>query len=152
MDPTKLASNLTSSYLTLPSTLIPLQLFLRPPSTTLFPFLYSYASFPFGKGDSSVCANCSLCGAEATLPFSAGPVCSSYSAKTCAIPQALRWFRQYQKVCHFSSHPFLSDCDFVLSSVFPFTLNYLEDLKETVSFLFPYSQATMNPRTLISLG
>ena len=38
-------------------------------------------SFPFGKGGSGVLANCSLCGIEATLSFSAGPVCSSFSAK-----------------------------------------------------------------------
>ena len=31
-------------------------------------------SFPFGKGGSGVLANCSLCGTEATLSFSAGPV------------------------------------------------------------------------------
>ena len=31
--------------------------------------------FPFGKGGSGVLANRSLCGTEATLPFSAGPVC-----------------------------------------------------------------------------
>ena len=31
--------------------------------------------FPFGKGGSGVLANCSLCGTEATLYFSAGPVC-----------------------------------------------------------------------------
>ena len=30
--------------------------------------------FPFGKGGSGVLANCSLCGTEATLSFSAGPV------------------------------------------------------------------------------
>ena len=45
--------------------------------------------FPFGKGGSGVLANCSLCGTEATLSFSAGPACSSFSAEACAIPQAL---------------------------------------------------------------
>ena len=39
--------------------------------------------FLFGKGSSGVLANCSLCGTEATLSFSAGPVCSSFSAKAC---------------------------------------------------------------------
>ena len=38
-------------------------------------------SFPFGKGGSGVLANCSLCGTEATVSFSAGPVCSSFSLK-----------------------------------------------------------------------
>ena len=37
--------------------------------------------FPFGKGGSGVLANCSLCGTEATLSFSAGPVCFSFSAE-----------------------------------------------------------------------
>ena len=59
--------------------------------------------FPFGKGGSGVLANCSLCGTEATLSFSAGPVCSSFSAEACAILHALCWSRQYHKVCHFSS-------------------------------------------------
>ena len=45
--------------------------------------------FPFGKGSSGVLANCSLCGTEATLSFSAGPVCSSFSAEACAILHAL---------------------------------------------------------------
>ena len=34
--------------------------------------------FPFGKGGSGVLANCSLCGTEATLCFSAGPICSTF--------------------------------------------------------------------------
>ena len=37
--------------------------------------------FPFGKGGSGVLANCCLCGTEATLFFSAGSVCSSFSAE-----------------------------------------------------------------------
>ena len=45
--------------------------------------------FPFGKGGSGVLANCFLCGTEATLSFSAGPVCSSFSAEACAILHAL---------------------------------------------------------------
>ena len=47
--------------------------------------------FPFGKSGSGVLANCSLCGSEPTLFFSAGPVCSSFSAKACAILHALCW-------------------------------------------------------------
>ena len=34
---------------------------------------------PLGKDSSGILANCSLCGTEATLSFSAGPVCSSFS-------------------------------------------------------------------------
>ena len=41
--------------------------------------------FPFGKDDSGILADCSLCGTEATLFFSAGPVCSSFSAEAYTI-------------------------------------------------------------------
>ena len=83
-------------------------------------------SFPFGKGDSGVLANCSLCGTEATLSFSAGLVCSSFSAETCAILHALCWSRQHHKVCHFSCLLLLSDSRCVLvtlSSPPPFLLS-----------------------------
>ena len=69
----------------------------------------SSVPFPFGKGGSGVLANCSLCGTEATLSFTAGPVCSSFSAKVYAILHALCWSRQHHKVCHFSSLLLLSD-------------------------------------------
>ena len=59
--------------------------------------------FPSDKGGSGIFANCSLCCTEAALSFSAGPVCSSFSAETCAILHALCWSRQHQQVCHFSS-------------------------------------------------
>ena len=73
--------------------------------------------FPFGKGGSGVLANCSLCGIEATLSFSAGPVCSSFSAEACAILHALCWSRQHQQVCHFSSLLLLSDSRSILASL-----------------------------------
>ena len=73
--------------------------------------------FPFGKGGSGVLANCSLCGTEATLSFSAGPVCSSFSAEACAILHALCWSRQHQQVCHFSSLLLLSDSRSVLATL-----------------------------------
>ena len=75
-------------------------------------------SFPFGKGGSGVLANCSLCGTEATLSFSAGPVCSSFSAEACAILHALCWSRQHHKVCHFSSLLLLSDSRSVLATLY----------------------------------
>ena len=65
--------------------------------------------FSFDMDGSGVLANCSLCGTEATLSFSAGPVCSSFSAEACAILQALFWSRQHQQVCHFSSFLLLSN-------------------------------------------
>ena len=72
--------------------------------------------FPFGKGGPGVDANCSLCGAEATFSFSAGPVCSSFSAEACALLHALYWSRQHQQVCHFSSL-LLSDSRSVLTAL-----------------------------------
>ena len=72
--------------------------------------------FPFGKGGSGVLANCSLCGTEATLSFSAGPVCSSFSAEASAILHALCWSRQHQQLCHFSSL-LLSDSRSVLATL-----------------------------------
>ena len=72
--------------------------------------------FPFGKGGSDVLAKCSLCGTEATLSFSAGPVCSSFSAEACAVLHALCWSRQHHKVCHFSSL-LLSDSRSVLATL-----------------------------------
>ena len=108
--------------------------------------------FPFGKGDSGVLVNCSLCGTEATLSFSADPVCSSFSAEACAILHARCWSRQHQQVCHFSSpsiwlslYPYHSN----LSSIFPFTSN---SLAGTVFSLLLFYQATMGPWTLISPG
>ena len=73
---------------------------------------------PFGKGGSGVLANCSFCGTEATISFSAGPVCSSFSAEACAILHALCWSRQHQQVCHFSSVLLLSDSRSVLAALF----------------------------------
>ena len=74
-------------------------------------------SFSFGKGGSGVLANCFLCGTEATLSFSAGPVCSSFSAEDCAILHAVCWSRQHQQVCHFSSLLLLSDSRSVLATL-----------------------------------
>ena len=68
-----------------------------------------------GRLGSSVLANCSLCSTETTLSFSAGPVCSSFSAEACAILHALCWSRQHQQICHFSSLPFFCYLTIVLS-------------------------------------
>ena len=69
----------------------------------------SSVPFPFGKSGFGVLAICSLCGTGTTLSFSAGPVCSSFSAEACAILHALCWSRQHQQVCHFSFLLLLSD-------------------------------------------
>ena len=73
--------------------------------------------YPFCKGGSGVLANCSVCGTEATLSFSAGSVCLSFSAEACAILHALCWSRQYQQVCHFSFLLLLSDSRSVLATL-----------------------------------
>ena len=73
--------------------------------------------FPFGKGSSGVFANCFLCGTEATLSFSAGPVCSSFSAGACAILHARCWYRQHRQVCHYSSLLLLSDSRSILAAL-----------------------------------
>ena len=91
------------------------------PSHDLVLWTEGSVPFPFGKGGSGVLSNCSLCGAEATLSFSAGAVCSSFSAEACAILHALCWSRQHQQVCHFSS--LLSNSHSVLSSIFPLISN-----------------------------
>ena len=75
-----------------------------------------FVPFLFGKGGSGVLANCSLYGTEATLSFSAGPVCSSFSAEACAILHALCWSLQHQQVCHFS-YLLLSDFRSVLATL-----------------------------------
>ena len=79
--------------------------------------LWIDGSVPFGKGGSGVLANCSLCGTEASLSFSAGPVCSSFSAEACTILHALCWSRQHQQVCYFSSLLLLSDSRSVLAAL-----------------------------------
>ena len=76
--------------------------------------------FRFGKSGSGVLANCSLCGIEATLSFSAGPVCFSFSAGAFAILDALCWSRQHQQVCRFSSLFLLSDFSSVLTTLSSF--------------------------------
>ena len=118
--------------------------------------LWTDGSFPFGKGGSGVLANCSLCGTEATLSFSAGPVCSSFSVEACAILHALCWSRQHQQVCHFSSFLLLSDSRSVLTTLFPLPCFLLSqtaaDLAGTVFSFLLFYQATMGPRTLVSPG
>ena len=73
--------------------------------------------FPFGKGGSGVLANCSFCGTEATLFFSAGPVCSNFSTEAFTIVHALCWYQQHHKVCDFSSLLLLSDSRSVLATL-----------------------------------
>ena len=113
--------------------------------------LWTDGSVPFGKGGFGVLANCFLCGTEATLSFSAGPVCSSFSAEACAILHALRWSRQHQQICHFSSLLLLSDSRSVLSSIFPLISNSVAHQAGTVFSLLLFYQATMGNKSKPSL-
>ena len=112
--------------------------------------------FPFGKGGSGVLANCSLCGTEATLSFSAGPVCSSFSAEVCAILHALCWSRQHHIVCHFSSLLILSDSRSVLATLFsppPFVSQTLWQIWQELSFFSSCSiKLQWSPDTRFSRG
>ena len=78
--------------------------------TALFLFL-------LGRWLRRSCRLLSLCGTEATLSFSTGPVCSSISAETCAILHSLCCSRQHQQVCHFSSLLLLPDSCSVLATL-----------------------------------
>ena len=83
---------------------------------------------PFDKG---VLVNCSLCGAEATLSFLAGPGCSSFSLKPapfCKFPAGLGSTKC--AISLFSSRTLALSSP--LSSIFPFTSNSLADLAGTV--------------------
>ena len=61
--------------------------------------------FRFGKGGFGV------------LSFSAGTVCSSFSAEACAILHSLYWSRQHQQVCHFLSFLLLSGSRSILATL-----------------------------------
>ena len=77
--------------------------------------------FPFGKGSCGVLANCYLCGTEATLSFSADPVCSSFSAEACAILHAFSGLGNTNKSAIFLLFSFC--LTLVLSSPPPFLLS-----------------------------
>ena len=64
-----------------------------------------FVPFSLNNNGSGVLANCSLRGTDTTLSVSAGPVCSSFSAKACAILHALCWSQWHHQVCHISSRP-----------------------------------------------
>ena len=102
-------------------------------------------------------ANCSLCGTEATLSFSANLVSSSFFAETWTILQALCCFWQHQQVCHFSFHVPLSDSCSVLAACPPLYLSFhlnLSDRSGRTGLLFPPALSGNNgsPDTRFSRG
>ena len=103
-----------------------------------------FVPFPLGKGDSGVLASCFLCSTEASLSFSAGPVCSSFSAKACTNLHALCRSRQHQQVCHFSSLLLLSDSRFVLATLFTSTSFLLpKTLRQIWQELYSFSNCSI---------
>ena len=132
--------------------LILLSLTKVPVSPTLRFGTLDCGSFPFGKGGYGILADCSHCGIEATVSFSADPVCSSFSAGACAILEALCWSRQHQQVCHFSFLLLLSDYRCPILH-FSFISNSMADLSGTVfSLLFFYQATNGSPDTRFSRG
>ena len=121
------------------------------PSHNLVLWTDDSVPFAFGKGDSGVLANCSLCGTETTLSFSAGAVCSSFSAEACVILHTLCWSRQHQQVRHLSSLLLLSDSCFVLAALSSppsfLSSQTLWQIWQELSSL-----SSMGPRTLVSTG
>ena len=107
---------------------------------------------PLRKGGSGVLADCPLCGTEATLFFSAGPVCSSFSAEACAILQAFCWSRKHQQICHFSLLLLLYDSLLLSLPLCPlFRLSFHLNLSGRNCLLFPpVFYDTMVSRTLVS--
>ena len=94
-----------------------------------------------------VLANCSLCGTEATLFFSAGPVCLSFFTEPCAILHAFCWFSvaPISLPILFSSPTILTlvlSRNPILSSIFPLISNSVADLAGTVFALLLFYQAT----------
>ena len=129
-------------------------LFLSPPHDLVL-WTDGSVSFPLGKGGSGVLANCSLCGTEATLSFSEGPVCSSFSAEACAILHAICWSRQHQQVCYFSSLLLLSDSRSVLATLSsPPSFLSSQSLRQIWQELSSLSSCSIRllwaPRTLVS--
>ena len=94
-----------------------------------------------------------LSGTEATLFFSAGPVCSSFSAEACAIRMLFAGLGSTNKSAT-SPIIWLLFCPrhSVLSSIFALTSISQDGRTETVFSLFLFYQATMGPRTFVSPG
>ena len=78
--------------------------------------LWSDGSVPFSfdKDGSGVFANCSFCGTEATLSFSAGSVCSSFQLKPAPFCTLFAGLGSTNK---FSISLLLSDCRSVLAAL-----------------------------------
>ena len=113
--------------------------------TALFLFLLARAAPAFLPSALSV--------ALRPLLFSAGPVCSSFSAEACTILHALCWSRQHQQVCHFSSLLFSYYLTLVLSSPLAFLLSQtLWQIWQELSSLSCSIRLQWVLKTLISTG
>ena len=81
---------------------------------------HGFVPFPFGKDGSGVLANCSLYGTEVTLFFSAGPACSSFSAKLAPSCKLFAGFGSTNKLSLCFLHSVLSSISW--SSAIPHSL------------------------------
>ena len=81
-------------------------------------------------------AGYSHCITEATLSFSAGSVCASFSAEACTLLQAFFWSWQHQQVCHLSSYLTLalSSPPYTLLNVFLLSQSLWQELSSLSSF------------------
>ena len=105
-------------------------------------------SFFFGKGGSSVLANCSLSVALRPLfPFQQTQYAQVFLLKS--VPFC-KFFAGLCGTNKFATSLLLCDSCSVLSSIFSFTLNSVADLTGTVFALLLFYQASMGPQTLVS--
>ena len=108
--------------------------------------------FCVGKGDLASLPTTHFVALRRPFPFPP-PVCSSFSTETCAILQLLSWSRQHQLVCHCSSLSSSPTLGLSLPLRLLFHLSfYLKLSGRSGTNRLLYYQATMGPRTLISLG
>ena len=69
----------------------------------------------FGPGGAGVYVTCSKCHTSNFLPFSTGPIASSFAAETFALKQGLDWCTNHLMTCKFQSVLFLIDSQSALS-------------------------------------
>ena len=71
--------------------------------------------FLFGPGGAGLYVACSKCNTSNSLPFSSGPIASSFTAKTFALKQGLAWCTSHLMTCKFQSALFLTNSQSALS-------------------------------------
>ena len=102
-------------------------------------------SFFFWQRSVQRLAHCSLCSAETTLSFSAGPVCLSFSPKVFAVLQANRWSREYQQIYRFFSQDFCSVATVTTLHFCPSISHFLAYLAATIFSCLIHNQVRWVP-------